>query len=89
MARRQRPFTTSIGRALRTLRIERGISQATASERMAGQDVDISSSTISRIERGHNDMTMGVVIAFARVYGVDILDVMAAAEATEAEPVNR
>lgn len=74
------PFTRSIARALRAVRRDRKLSQAKVSHLMGEQGVEIHRSTISRIERGQLDISMGDLAAFCRVYRVQVGYLMLSAE---------
>lgn len=76
MAKRQRPFTCQIGKSLLALRAASEMSQARVSVLMRGKGVAISRSTLSRVERGEADITLGVLSALCAIYGADVLGVM-------------
>lgn len=80
MATKIQPFTRSIARALLAIRRARKLSQARVSHLMSVEGVEIHRSTISRIERGQLDITMGDLAAFCRVYRVQVGYLMLSAE---------
>lgn len=84
MAKRQTPYTCTIGRTLRGARVALQMTQTTATQRVATEGVQLSRSTVSRIENGQRDITLGMLSAFSRVYDIDVLDVMTGALTPEA-----
>lgn len=65
----------ALGAAIRKLRTERGLSQ----EDLA-HEADVTTSTVSTIERGRSNPTWGTVRSIAEALGVDLKDLAALAE---------
>ncbi|MCW3013156.1 MAG: transcriptional regulator, family [Solirubrobacterales bacterium] len=61
----------ALGRRLRTLRKQRGLSLAAAAEQ-----TDVSPSFLSLVERGRSDLALGRLMRLLGLYGASLLDVV-------------
>ena len=72
------PFVIALGRAIRTLRQEKGLSQESL-----GRSVGIHPTWVSHIESGRVNPTIGNLVLISKGLGMGVSEVMSVAEELE------
>lgn len=75
---KSREIRKRLGQTVRSLREQAGMRQTTVAHR-----IGVSQPTMSRVERGHIDLTLSQVYAYAEALGTTVSDLLAALEGAE------